>query len=147
MNRLKYANDLVRNAASLLTSLSADVEDMHYGALMGTIQQLQLLQEAIGLKVPTISAASEALKIDVVSMLGESALSEDVAALLDDYVSVRLSSVEAAVLSVQSRYLESDDPPLAMIGRSMFEARRWISAATYAVNAELEGKLNVRLVA
>lgn len=31
MNRLKYANDLVHNAASLLTSLSADVEDIHYG--------------------------------------------------------------------------------------------------------------------
>jgi hypothetical protein len=80
-------------------------------------------------------------------MLGEGGLSEDVEALLDDYVSVRLSSIEAAVLSVQSRYLESDDEPLAMIGRSMFEARRWISAATHAVNAELEAKLSVRLVA
>ncbi|BCB62241.1 hypothetical protein HaloA020_29420 [Halomonas sp. A020] len=146
MNRLKYANDLVRNAASLLTSLSADVEDVHYGALMGTIQQLELLQEAIDLKATALTA-SEALQIDVVSMLGESGLSEDAATLLDDYVSVRLSSIEAAVLSIQSRYLESDDKPLAMIGRSIFEARRWIGAATYAVNAELEEKLFVRLVA
>lgn len=146
MSRLKYANDLVRNAASLLTSLSADVEDIHYGALMGTIQQLELLQEAINLKASAL-AASEALQIDVVSMLGESGLSENAIGLLDDYVSVRLSSVEAAVLSVQSRYLESDDKPLAMIGRSMFEARRWISAATHAVNAELEAQLTVRLVA
>ncbi|UTA78947.1 hypothetical protein J4377_13395 [Halomonas sp. XH26] len=146
MNRLKYANDLVRNAASLLTSLSADVEDMHYGALMGTIQQLELLQEAINLKATALTA-SEALQIDVASMLGESGLSEDAATLLDDYVSVRLSSIEAAVLSIQSRYLESDDKPLTMIGRSMFEARRWISAATHAVNAELEVKLAVRLVA
>ena len=43
--------------------------------------------------------------------------------------------------------VESGDKPLAMIGRSMFEARRWISASTHAVNAELEAKLSVRLVA
>lgn len=146
MNRLFYASNMVSNAASLLTALSANVEDMHYGALMGTIQQLELLQEAINLKATALTG-SEALQIDVVSMLGEGGLSEDVEALLDDYVSVRLSSIEAAVLSVQSRYLESDDKPLAMIGRSMFEARRWISAATHAVNAELEAKLSVRLVA
>ncbi len=146
MNRLFYASNMVSNAASLLTALSADVEDMHYGALMGTIQQLELLQEAIDLKATALTA-SEELQIDVASMLGESGLSEDAATLLDDYVSVRLSSVEAAVLSIQSRYLESDDKPLTMIGRSMFEARRWISAATHTVNAELEAKLSVRLVA
>ncbi|MGP9645175.1 MULTISPECIES: hypothetical protein [unclassified Halomonas] len=146
MNRLTYANDLLRNAISLLTSLSADVEDMHYGALMGTIQQLELLREAINLKASVLTA-SEALQIDVVSMLGHEALSLNVAELLDNYVSVRLSGLEAAVLSVQSRYLDADDKPLTMIGQSMFEARCWIGAAAYAVNAELNAQLSVRLVA
>lgn len=146
MNRLNYASTLLCNATSLLTALSADVEKCHFGAVMGAIQQLELIHEAICLKGSTRSA-SEALQIDVISMLGDDAIGMNAFTLLDDYVSVRLGSVASAVLSVQSRYLDTNDEPLTMIGNSMFEAKCWIGAASYAVNAELTSSLGVRMAA
>lgn len=146
MNRLIYASNLTRNAVSLLNALSADAEDMHYGALIGSIQQLEMLQEAMELK-GSVLTASEVLQMDVASMLGDDCLPQSLEDLLDSYVSVRLETVGAALLSVQSRYLDSEDKPLTMVGLSMFEARRWISMASYALNAEVMSQMQLKAVA
>ena len=146
MSFLKYANDKISGAISLLESVSADVEDVHYSAVTSIISQLEIIQEAINLKGP-VSTASEALQIDTLVMLGEGAASFRAREILDDYVSVRLCGVEAAVLSVQSRYSDAEDTPLRRIGESMFEARHWISCATWAVNTELDSQSQLRAVA
>lgn len=146
MNLLKYANDKINGAISLLESASADVEDIHHSAVMSVVTQLEIIQEAINLKGP-VSAASEALQIDALVMLGEGAATLRAREVLDDYVSVRLISSEAAILSVQSRYLDADDTPLRMIGESLFEARHWIGCARQAVNTELDYQSQLKAVA
>ena len=146
MNLLKYANDKISGAISLLESASADVETAHYSAVINIVAQLEVIQEAVNLK-GSLSAASEALQVDVAAMLGEGAISLCLGEVLDDYASVRLRSIQSAVLSVQSRYLDSDERPLRMIGETMFEARHWISCATWAVNTELDSQSQLRAVA
>lgn len=146
MKRLQYAYSQLHNAISLLTAVSADVEDVHYGAVMGVVGQLELLREVVNLK-DTAENVSEALQIDVAAMLGESAFGLGPRSLLDDYASVRLESVAAAVLSIQSRYLDADDKPLRMIGNAMYEARLWIAAAKHAVNSELNAFPEIYLAA
>ena len=146
MKRLQYARSQLHSAISLLTAVSADVEDVHYGAVMGVVGQLELLLEVVSLK-DSAENVSDALKIDVAAMLGESAFAMGPRSLLDDYASVRLESVAAAVLSIQSRYLDADDKPLRMIGSTMYEARLWIAAAKHAVNSELNAFPEIYLAA
>lgn len=146
MNLLKYANDKISGAISLLESASADVETAHYSAVINIVAQLEVIQEAVNLK-GSLSAASEALQVDVAAMLGEGAISLCLGEVLDDYASVRLRSIQSAVLSVQSRYLDSDERPIRMIGETMFEARHWISCATWAVNTELDSQSQLKAVA
>lgn len=146
MNRLNYASSQINGAISLLTAVSADVEDLHYGAVMGVVGQLEVIHEAMNIK-GSASSAGEALRFDISAMLGESACDMEAKSLLDDYVSVRLESVSAAVLSIHSRYLDADDMPQRMIGNAMFEARQWIKSAKNAVDDELEALPSVYLAA
>lgn len=137
MNHLECAADLLNDAASLIAALTKDTASEHRPALRRTAIQLRLYREAIKIATGSREVSLElALDMDVASE--EGVLQVDSFGLLDEYVGCRLETTEAAVLSIQNRYLESERNPMVMIGKSLYEAEHWIATARRLVKIELD---------
>lgn len=137
MNHLECATDLLIDAACLIRALAEDTEVEHRPALQRTATQLLLYHEAIWI-ADGAKRASEALVLDMGAASVADVLKIDPSEILDEYVGCRLETTEAAVLSIQNRYLESERNPMVMIGKSLYEVEHWIATARRLVKIELD---------
>ena len=67
--------------------------------------------------------------------------------VLDSYVSMHLDATRAALLVVESIYLESNSSPSCQVGVAMFECLHWIAAARDDLRAHAEVLLKTALAA